>query len=386
MSNPLSATPFLDLVKPLPKPYDEGMRSRFSAPYLAAVACALVTKNYSLLAILVGAASINLLAVFVHEFGHLCAGWYVGYRFDGVTIGPVVVKRLRRGLSFRLRPRLGGGLAYMTPTRVRRIRRGAMTLTAGGPLASLLSGVAAVVASEIIRVHSDSAWLTFAGFFGLYSVFLGVVSCVPFRINHFANDAMLFRTFCRPGSDARAMIAAHALAALKNGNPEGIHWNARWVRSASQLSYNTPYHTSWYAYWAALDSPSADLLLEACLANSRWVEREYHSQLIAEAAKFSAWERCDYAKAKKWMELLGDIDQLDLLSQARLKVAVNSAAGNQREALLAIDRGLSLIQQSPPSMARREAEAAWKTWKAQIEARATAGSMASHEEIEVTTV
>ena len=130
-----------------------------------------MAENYPLLAIVFGAVLIGFLAALVHELGHLCAGWAAGFRFDGITVGPFVLKRLRTGLTFRIHPRLASGLTYMSMIGIYRIRRRAILLCLGGALASLSCGLACLIGGEIARAYYDSPWPTF-------SLFLGFTRCL----------------------------------------------------------------------------------------------------------------------------------------------------------------------------------------------------------------
>jgi hypothetical protein len=128
-----SATPILDLLKPLPKPDAERFTGRFALPFLTVVAFIVFTGNLSFLIVLFGFLLVNFLVIAVHELGHLIAGWIVGLPFLGVTIGPFVAKLHRGKLELKLRPRVSGGLAFMGLTRIRRVRRRLIVLVAGGP-------------------------------------------------------------------------------------------------------------------------------------------------------------------------------------------------------------------------------------------------------------
>jgi hypothetical protein len=297
-TKPSSPTPILDLLEPLPKPYDERINGRFIAPFLAVVACVVMGENYPLLALVFGAVLMAFLTTLVHELGHLCAGWAAGFRFDGITVGPFVLKRLRTGLTFRIRPRLASGLTYMSMIGIFRIRRRVILLCLGGALASLSCGLASLIGGEIARAYCDSPWPPFFQFFGFYSLLIGIFSFTSYRSGPFAGDGLLLRALLKSRDDATPLIANYALSALGNKNPDGVHWNSRWARIASRSRFVTPYHADWYAYWASQDSTSTAALLERCLAGARVVEREYRPHLIAEAVKFCAWDKDDQAKAQ----------------------------------------------------------------------------------------
>ena len=145
-----SSTPILDLAKPFPRPCGEHTTGRLAAPFLGAVAFIVMTENYASLVVPFGMVLIAFLSIVVHELGHLVAGWSVGWRFDGVTMGPIVIKRSRSGWSFRLTRYVWRGLTFMSFTRISRLRRKLITFGLGGPIASLACGGVALIGGEIV--------------------------------------------------------------------------------------------------------------------------------------------------------------------------------------------------------------------------------------------
>jgi hypothetical protein len=198
-----SATPILDLLKPLPKPHAERFTGRFAFPFLTVVAFVIFTGNLSFLMVLFGFLLINFLVITVHEFGHLIAGWFVGLPFVGVTIGPFVTKFRSGKWELKLRPRVSGGLAFMGLARIRRVRWRLIVLVAGGPASSLLFGFAALFGGELARARYDSPWPTFFEFFGVFSLFIGFLALLPIRAGRYAGDGMQLRAVLFSKSDAK---------------------------------------------------------------------------------------------------------------------------------------------------------------------------------------
>src|SRR5260370_12660416 len=113
---PTSAATIRDLQEPLPKPDAERITGRFVLPFLTSIALIIFTGNLSFLMVLLGFVLIGFLTTLIHEFGHLIAGWCVGLHFEGVTIGPFVLRYKNRNWEFRLRRRFHGVLPYIVLT------------------------------------------------------------------------------------------------------------------------------------------------------------------------------------------------------------------------------------------------------------------------------
>src|SRR5216683_4616874 len=207
-----SVTPILDLLQPLPEADMERINGRFAFPFLTVVTAVVLTGNLSFLPVLFGFIFVNFLTIAIHEFGHLVGGWCVGLRFKGVRIDPFRIRVDSGRWKFKVRPRLSWGFALMSLDRVRRIRVRLIIFTAGGPAASIFCGMAAVVAGEIGLARYDSPWPTFLDFLGVWSLVIGFIGLVPFRVGGFANDAMLLRALVFSKPEATQLIASYALS------------------------------------------------------------------------------------------------------------------------------------------------------------------------------
>ncbi len=365
----ISATPILDLLKPLPKPDSERISGRFAVPFLAFVALIVLTGNISFLMVPFGLILIGFLATLVHELGHIIAGWTVGLRFEGVTVGPFVAGLERGRWELKLRPRSRGGLTFMGLDRVRRVRRRLIVLVAGGPASSLILGGAALYGGEFARARYDSPWPTFFKFFGVFSLFIGFLALLPIRSGRYAGDGMLLRALLFSKSDATHMIASHALASVKKNGLFPPDYFRRWWKMASSetpVQY-TRFYADWLAYESAKDCQEAAKCLERCLADSAILDPEGRCNLMAEATVFNGYQREDSAKTEGWSKRVQCAGHVGPLDKVRVEVAVFYAHGQFDQALTALDRGLSMITSAPSSKARSDCENAWMAWREQIE-------------------
>lgn len=363
-----SPTPILDLLQPLPEPDAERITGRLAAPFLAVVAAIVMTENLSFLIVPFGFLLINFLTIAVHEFGHLVAGWWVGLRFKGVRIDPFRAKIESGKWMFKVRPRFFWGFALMTLHRVRRIRHRLIIFTAGGPAASILCGIVALLAGEVGLARYDSPWPTFLEFLGVWSLVIGCVGLVPFRVRGFANDAMLLRALLFSKPEATQMIASYALSTFDSTNLLPPDYIPRWFRvaaTATRLPIGN-YYADWLAYENARDNEVAAQHLERCLAHAAWMDGDPRETLIAEATVFTAWRREDAAKAEVWFQRIKSLDRLHPVWRARVRIALLCAHAHFENANAELDAALSLIREAPDDVQRQRLEAAWVTWKQEI--------------------
>jgi hypothetical protein len=366
-----SVTPILDLEKPFPEALEKRVTGRVAAPFLATVGAIVMTENYAALAIPFGIVLMGFLSTLVHELGHLLAGWSAGLKFDAVTMGPFAIRRSRTGVRVRFTRFWWRGLTYMSFPQVSRLRRRLIVLGAGGPLASLVCGAAALIGGEIVAGNYDLPFLSIVQLFGAYSLLIGILSFRSFRVGPYPGDGMFLRALLRSRDGAKQLVAASALGALRNKTPDGVNWHDRWVRVANDhLGLSTRYHADWYHYSTAQNPETAARFLEECLAGSAFLEPEDRDALVAEAVKFIAWDRNDPDKATRWLTRLRSPENLSRLSTIRMNVALMSASKHFDAALAEWQAGLQLIQQSPPSAAAERYEASWQQWKMDIVRRA----------------
>lgn len=364
-----SVTPILDLLQPLPEPDVERTNGRFALPFLASTAAIVLTGNYSFLVIPFGFLLVNFLATAVHELGHLLAGWSVGLCFKGVRIDPFRLRIDSGKWKFKVRPRLFWGFVMMTLDRVRCVRRRLIIVTAGGPVASLFCGVAAIFAGEVIMARSDSAWGTFLDFFGAWSLLIGCLSLFPFQARGFANDSMLLRGLLFRKAEARQMVVAYALSSVARTGPFLPDYAARWFRMAA-ISTELPgqnYYADWLAYETEQDPDLAAQHLERCLAQSARMDDDARDMLIAEASVFTAWRRGDLEKAETWFMRVKSRDHLHPIWQARVDIARLCARKRIAEASAELRRALALVRMEPSSAQRQRVETAWVAWSQEIQ-------------------
>lgn len=157
-----------------------------------------------------------LLITLLHEAGHVVAGWWAGYRLVQMQVAFVQVNAVEGGLRLKLTPnplRGAGGFTVMAPTRLSRLRRRSLAMSAGGPAASLLSGLL-VVGLFAVVVEAGVWGRFFLGFWGFNSLAVGALNLVPFQTGSVMSDGGRIWRLLRGGPHADYLVASNALLAM----------------------------------------------------------------------------------------------------------------------------------------------------------------------------
>lgn len=304
-----------------------------------------------------------LLAVAVHECGHLAAGLARGGRFLLLIVGPLRLVNTRAGLRWgrnRSFP-LFGGLASVAPRDASRIETDFGWLIAGGPLASLVGG-AALVALAIGVGNSlpepVGAWL-----FGLWflvlvmggmSLGLGLLALVPNRAAGFPSDGARLLSLWRGGPKAAREAALFSLVAMAAGGvrsrdlPDDLV--ARAIDPAASADDGTEVAARLIAYTMRLDrgevTRAAENLREA-LPWAGGAPQMLRDALMLEWAYLQARHLGDATGARRALEEAGAYElspETRLRAEAALALAEarwGDAARGAADALAARDRGIS---------------------------------------------
>jgi hypothetical protein len=365
------STPILDLLAPLPKPHED----KANWPTLVILVGAFILiVPYDSYALLPAYFVVALLTTTIHEFGHILAGWSMGFRFEAVAIGPIWIKRESGKLKLRPRSGITGGLTFMSLDRIWRVRRRLIVKVAGGPAASLLASAAALAFVVVSRSRNEPALTVFLIFFGIFSLYMSLLSVQPTRAGRYASDGMLLRALLCSKRDATQLIATYALATIKCTTLVPPDYSERWRRLAyTQTSIqNRTSYADWLAYETADDQQAAAQSLERCLAGSAFLDTKARDALIAEAVAFTALRRNDTVKAQIWLSRLVFPDKLHPLAKIRTEIALLCAREQFEQASAELARVVVLIRQSPAGKLRERYESSWSTWHDQILQRVAA--------------
>ncbi len=172
-----------------------------------------------------------LLAVAVHELGHLTAGVLNGMRPVLYLVGPVQVEWRdgKRTWSLNRSLAVAGGLTVCLPPDGR-FRKDAMSrYVAGGPLASLLLAVAAFLAGAALA----GSWQAPLYTIGLFSLAIAVVTAAPLP-GAITNDGSRLRMIRAGDAGARHWLAVTSLTGLGMTGIRPRDWPEDAVNTAAE--------------------------------------------------------------------------------------------------------------------------------------------------------
>jgi hypothetical protein len=400
-------TSILDLIEPLPYRKGEGMTFRDALLLIVVLAAALVgvllgigypplvrvttSLNAALgrafapfglyaplvvpLMILVAV----LPAIVIHELAHIIVGVRVGLLFEGVSVGPLFLRR--QGGKWRLgtrSPNVSGGFTAISLDRIRQVRRRMLLFILSGPTANLLCGTVVLLALRLGSANQSqlTAMLTS---FGVLSLVIGMSNLVPFRLRSgFESDGRRLLMLIWRTPKAKRWIAILALVMLRSRSTPAEKWNRNWIRIATSVADDSidALHGNLLAYISASarnDACAAAAHLERCLELSLLPTSELRDTLISEAAFFTAWFRDDFDKATTWLNRLRNRQHLSALLQVRMDVALCCAQRRFDDAVAKWQTGLELIQKLPVGPSRVNVETSWMDWAQEIDQRKREG-------------
>jgi Zn-dependent protease len=194
-----------------------------------------------------------LVSIFIHELGHLAAGWVLGFRFGLISVGPLElhIEHGRFKVSF-LREMTALGYAGMHIDGIVRLRRRLLIYAAGGPAANVLTlPLAAMFANHTSFASTHPSSISFAAQLTVISILLSLVSLLPVPLGptSFTDGsriAMLFRDRVR----ARRLMSICAVGALYQNGIHPKNWRQTWLKAASSLADESldDFSGNWLAY------------------------------------------------------------------------------------------------------------------------------------------
>lgn len=368
-----SSTPILDLITPLPDLKVGGFDPRQLTLFVTLMAIGLVAP-LSLGAMVLGYFAIQFAVIAIHEIGHLVAGCSVGLQLEYLRIGPFSVRRALGGWKMKI-SHIFGGLVQMSIDDVCRVRQRLLYYYAGGPVASLLTGLVALCSCRIEQIGGNPLFgIPLAGF-AIWSLLIAIQSLRSLQFGSYSSDGMLLRTLSGSYEGALQQIAAHALQMLHNRGVDRSLWNRRWVKLASTPTQilRTTYFEDWRQYEEAADPVTAAERLERCLGGiatlSPLDREEVIDDLFLEAATFTAWHIRDAKKAAVWFQRVIHPENARVLTRAKAEMALHCVNGRFDSALAEWHKGLEFIQRFPTGYRTEVTTSKWFEWKGELDER-----------------
>ncbi len=317
------------------------------------------------------------LVLLIHELGHVAAGLAVGFHFEGVRVGPLMLSKSPHGLKFTLQ-RISDfdGIAAMGTQQLRKLRQKLAIYTVAGPFANLLSGLCVwlFLASQL-SVTLQHAIRQSLQFFAALSIFVAVVNLIPYRRrNGMFTDGARLLSFVSSRVKTRRLLC---LMALKMQTDSGVrlrNLKRTWIAHSCAIPDESldALHAFWIAYLVSNDredpEPAAQHL-EKCLERFRIPSAQFQELLLMEAAIFQAWFRDDEQKAKIWSQKSEAGPAAPLLHQLRLAICMHWAGRRYDELTSAWEKGRVHIETLPPSPAKDRLNDSWLEWKSELDTK-----------------
>ncbi len=312
---------------------------RFSGAELAATAVVLA-------ALLVG-------VVAIHEAGHLLGGRLAGFRALLFVVGPFRVERTGTGVrtSLNRSAAVAGGLAVSVPEDTHDLRRRFLLMIAGGPAATLLTGILALALRGplgLAPVPADAGFgralaAVALAAFGVASLFIAAATLVPARTGGFYSDGARILRLLRGGPDTEREVAILALMALSMAGRRPRGWDPALVAlalgAADGTSFDVVGRQLAYAHALDRDEPAeARRQLEAALALEEVLPPVVRPGLLLMGAYFAAAHDGDAARARALFARAGTGLMVPPYVRLLAEAAVCLAEGDARRAADLLER------------------------------------------------
>lgn len=296
-----------------------------------------------------------LVAVGVHEFGHVVGGWIGGGRLLLYVVGPFMWRRTPAGLKFswNRQVNLSGGLAACLPLDPAAVSaRRFATMIAGGPAFSLL--LAAILAG--------AAWLLSLGepgtarALGQHQVVFGaglsllifVVTAMPGAGGGFKSDGRRFFELLRGGARSEQEKAMLVLTASSLGGVRPADYDPALIEQVTALRDGSMFdlygHYSAFHHAMDCDEPArAQAALDHVLAGEEKLAPFVRDAARCDYAWLLAWHAGEAIAARAWLETAGPLT-FDPATRLRAEAAVLLAEGRKTEAAEKARAGLVALE------------------------------------------
>lgn len=313
---------------------------------------------------LVSAVVVWLIAVGVHEAGHLLGGWLRGGRFLLYQVGPFRLKRSPSGIRWSLNRGVnvfGGLAACQLPENGNLVSR-FRTLLIGGPLASLVLALAALawtaaMAQSDERVPwPEASGRIFLALLGFTSSLIFVVTVFPFENGGFRSDGRRYLNLLSSGPAARQEAAMLVLSFASYAGTRPRDFKPETVAEALSLRDDSLWdrYAQWLAYSHAADRQAwvdAQAYLDKLVAAEASLPGFLVDMVRAEYAWLLAARRQDPAMARAWLESAGKVE-FDPSARLKAEAAVLLNEGKKAEAAARAQQALRSLEETAMATSR----------------------------------
>ena len=307
-----------------------------------------------------------VVAIAIHEVGHLLAGLAAGFHFRSLSVGRWQIDRnlkvSRQGPGEDAA--LGG--AFFAPNEMRNHPQGIAFMTLAGPMANLISAFILMM----LPFHKS----LIVGWFIAVSLFLGIENLVPFQYRGVTSDGMnLFTLLWNRAKYERRLALLQLLQdRLEGVETESISPELLATATAVRDKSSETFWAHLIAYAAAYTQKKDDeaaRLLEVCLQYLGYAPSSLREIAIANAGIFQADRRKRIDLARQW---LGDLPQNLKVPHRRLMVE-GAILEAQQDFLGALQKVSEIEKAISSNLDLKRQQAALKPfakWRAELEQKA----------------
>ena len=298
-----------------------------------------------------------LLAVLVHELGHVLAGRANVFAFHWLTVGPVkwqmVKGRLRVGWNTTGGPT--GGRTFCVPAGAHDLRRRYLAYSAGGPLASALFAVAAMGTGALLPATLAGVGQVLGGILvlsGAMSVALFISALLPHaRQGGVYSDGSRMWNLLRNSAGGQMELAVLAAMAASLAGTRPRAWDRRLLDAAAALPQEMHFKlfVFHYLYLIALDHghiAEADRYLRAYRERLSMMPTAFHGSVWLESAFFAAAYQHDGPAAEAFLDRAGTSPYTAADLPARVDAALARLVGEADLARSSAQLSLQLLPKS----------------------------------------
>lgn len=284
----------------------------------------------------------------LHELGHVFGGLAAGFRFVLYTVGPLRVAReadgVRPGLNRAIN--LAGGVALMVPP-TGSASPGALALfIAGGPVASLLSGLLAGVGAAATSPQGTLFPVLVIG--AAVNLGLGLVTILPSHFGGFDSDGRQLFDLWKGGrvGELKLLLRSLTTASILGARPR--QWDRAQLERLMTLAAGETGRTALVShllhYYYLLDTgdrPGAHAALTRALASQADAHPMLGAPLLLEQAWLATLDGDARAARDFLSRALANGRFLERYSRARVEAALLQLEGQRDLARAKVQEGLA---------------------------------------------
>ncbi len=297
------------------------------------------------------------IALALHELGHVLAGLSVGFDFRIYTVGPFMIEKEEGRLLFKWNRNLNtsGGLALCLPRNEHRLKPKFIRFIAGGPSASFLWGLIALVLYWFIPFDSSNIFLwsieKLLVISSLSSFLVFLITIVPMRSGGFFSDGARIINLMKGGTQSELDFTLLQLSAQLYSGIRPRELNEKMMTHAINLSIDSPFkayvHNMLYYHYLdcnELEKAKSQLYLYESYLDS--IPKGYQATVWLDKAYFEALYNGDAANASEYFKK-ADIGAIIPKSQVlRTKAAIAFVAEEWDEAIRIAEEAIKALPKS----------------------------------------